>query len=117
GFAADRSGLAADGSGFAGSSGFAVDREPTVDMARAAVAAAREHGADLVVAVGGGSGLDLGQAVAMLLGNGGGPPGGRGMRGAGARGPPGRAAGGASRSAARACRTSRYPPRPVPAPR
>jgi alcohol dehydrogenase class IV len=52
---------------------FAVEGEPTVELARAAVAAAREHRADLVVAVGGGSALDLGKAVAMLLGNGGDP--------------------------------------------
>jgi len=52
---------------------YIVDGEPTVGMAGAAVAAAREHGADLVVAVGGGSVLDLGKAVAMLLGNGGDP--------------------------------------------
>ena len=52
---------------------FAVGAEPTVDLARAGVAAAREHGADVVAAVGGGSVLDLGKAVAMLLGNGGDP--------------------------------------------
>src|SRR5207245_3337075 len=34
---------------------------------------AREHGADVVAAVGGGSVIDLGKAVAMLLGNGGDP--------------------------------------------
>ena len=50
-----------------------VGGEPTVDAARAAVAAAREHGADLVVAIGGGSVIDLGKAVGMLLGNGGDP--------------------------------------------
>jgi alcohol dehydrogenase class IV len=44
--------------------------EPTVDDARDATAAARSHGADVVVAVGGGSVLDLGKAVAALLGNG-----------------------------------------------
>lgn len=44
--------------------------EPTIDDAREAVAAARAHGADVVVAVGGGSALDLGKAVAALLGNG-----------------------------------------------
>ncbi len=48
-------------------------REPTTDSAQAATAAAREHGADVVVAVGGGSVIDLGKAVAMLLGNGGTP--------------------------------------------
>ena len=52
---------------------FAVGAEPTVELARACVAAAREHGADVVAAVGGGSVLDLGKAAAMLLGNGGDP--------------------------------------------
>lgn len=52
---------------------FTVDSEPTVELARAAVASAREHGADVVLGVGGGSVLDLGKAVAMLLGNGGDP--------------------------------------------
>ena len=52
---------------------FAVAAEPTVELARACVAAAREHGADVVAAVGGGSALDLGKAAAMLLGNGGDP--------------------------------------------
>jgi alcohol dehydrogenase class IV len=52
---------------------FAVRGEPTIDVARAAVAAARQHGADVVVAVGGGSVIDLAKAVAMLLANGGDP--------------------------------------------
>lgn len=52
---------------------FAVHGEPTVHIARAATAAARDSGADVVVAIGGGSVLDLGKAVAMLLGNGGDP--------------------------------------------
>jgi alcohol dehydrogenase class IV len=52
---------------------FRVIGEPTVEVARAAVAAAREHEADLVVGIGGGSVLDVGKAVAMLLGNGGDP--------------------------------------------
>jgi len=52
---------------------FPVAGEPTVDLARAGAAAAREHGADVVVAIGGGSVIDLGKAVAMLLGNGGDP--------------------------------------------
>jgi alcohol dehydrogenase class IV len=56
-----------------GTEPYRVAGEPTLDVARAAVAAAREHGADLVVAIGGGSVLDLGKAVAMLLGNGGDP--------------------------------------------
>ena len=52
---------------------FPVAAEPTVELARAGVAAAREHGADAVAAIGGGSVIDLGKAVAMLLGNGGDP--------------------------------------------
>jgi alcohol dehydrogenase class IV len=52
---------------------FAVAGEPTVDLARAGAAAAREHGADVVAAIGGGSVIDTGKAVAMLLGNGGDP--------------------------------------------
>jgi alcohol dehydrogenase class IV len=52
---------------------FPVAAEPTVGLARAGVAAAREHGADVVVAIGGGSVIDTGKAVAMLLGNGGDP--------------------------------------------
>ena len=50
-----------------------VPGEPTIEQARAATAAAREHGADVVAAIGGGSVIDLGKAVAMLLGNGGDP--------------------------------------------
>jgi alcohol dehydrogenase class IV len=50
-----------------------VDGEPTVELAREVTATAREHGADVVVAIGGGSVLDLGKAVAMLLANGGDP--------------------------------------------
>jgi alcohol dehydrogenase class IV len=52
---------------------FPVVGEPTVDLARAGLAVAREHGADVVVAIGGGSVIDAGKAVAMLLGNGGDP--------------------------------------------
>jgi len=52
---------------------FTVGCEPTVDMARTATETARTQGADVVVAIGGGSVLDLGKAVAMLLGNGGDP--------------------------------------------
>jgi alcohol dehydrogenase class IV len=52
---------------------FPVDGEPTVEAARAATSAAREFGVDMVVAIGGGSVIDLGKAVAMLLANGGDP--------------------------------------------
>jgi len=52
---------------------FPVAAEPTVELARAGAAAAREHGAGVVAAIGGGSVIDLGKAVAMLLGNGGDP--------------------------------------------
>jgi alcohol dehydrogenase class IV len=52
---------------------FPVAAEPTVELARAGTAAARAHGADVVAAIGGGSVIDLGKAVAMLLGNGGDP--------------------------------------------
>jgi alcohol dehydrogenase class IV len=61
------------GLGPAAAAVFPVAAEPTVDLVRAAVAAAREHGADLVAAIGGGSVIDTGKAVAMLLGNGGDP--------------------------------------------
>jgi alcohol dehydrogenase class IV len=52
---------------------FPVAGEPTVDLAQAAAAVAREHGADVVAAIGGGSVIDTGKAAAMLLGNGGNP--------------------------------------------
>jgi alcohol dehydrogenase class IV len=52
---------------------FPVAAEPTVETARAAVTAARQHGADVVAAIGGGSVIDTGKAVAMLLANGGDP--------------------------------------------
>ena len=50
-----------------------VAAEPTVELVRAGVAAAREHGADVVAAIGGGSVIDTGKAIAILLGNGGDP--------------------------------------------
>jgi alcohol dehydrogenase class IV len=45
--------------------------EPTVHDVDRALAAAREAGCDVVVALGGGSAIDAGKAVAGLLGNGG----------------------------------------------
>jgi alcohol dehydrogenase class IV len=50
-----------------------VAAEPTIELARAGVAAARAHRADVVAAIGGGSVIDTGKAIAMLLGNGGDP--------------------------------------------
>lgn len=47
-----------------------VAHEPTVDDVRAATEEARTAGVEAVVAVGGGSVLDLGKAVAVLMGNG-----------------------------------------------
>jgi alcohol dehydrogenase class IV len=52
---------------------FAVSGEPTVQLAGDAANIARSQGVDLVIAIGGGSVLDLGKSVAMLLGNGGDP--------------------------------------------
>jgi len=52
---------------------FTVAGEPTIDLARAGITAAREHGADVVAAIGGGSVIDTGKAVAVLLSNGGDP--------------------------------------------
>ena len=72
---------------------FNVAGEPTIEMAQAAVKAAREAKADVVVAIGGGSVLDIGKVVAVMLKNEGelsGLPGGRRQRPApaGAGGPP-----------------------------
>ena len=50
-----------------------VRGEPSVDDARAATATGRGLAADVVVAIGGGSAIDLAKATAMLLGNGGDP--------------------------------------------
>ena len=50
-----------------------VAGEPTVDSARAGVAAGRAANCDVVVAFGGGGALDAGKAIAALLGNGGDP--------------------------------------------
>jgi alcohol dehydrogenase class IV len=52
---------------------YSVRHEPTLDDARQATALARAHQAELVVACGGGSAIDLGKAVAALLANPGDP--------------------------------------------
>lgn len=52
---------------------FYVDSEPTTAMALAGVSAAREADCDIVIGIGGGSVLDTGKAVAILLTNGGEP--------------------------------------------
>ena len=52
---------------------FPVAGEPTVDLARTAIGAARQHGADVIAAIGGGSVIDTAKAVAVLLGNSGDP--------------------------------------------
>jgi alcohol dehydrogenase class IV len=48
---------------------FPIADEPTIDLARAGVAAARAIGAGAVVALGGGSALDGGKAIAALAAN------------------------------------------------
>src|SRR5262249_51844710 len=52
---------------------FAVSGEPTIDAARDAVRLSKGERCDVVVAVGGGSALDLGKAIAALSANGGDP--------------------------------------------
>lgn len=51
----------------------AVQGEPTVDLVREGTARALDAGCDVVVALGGGSAIDAGKAIAALLGNGGDP--------------------------------------------
>lgn len=52
---------------------FPIDGEPTVNIVREGVARAREHKADVIAAIGGGSAIDAGKAIAAVLANGGDP--------------------------------------------
>lgn len=52
---------------------YATPPEPSLDTARRGVDLARTHNCDLVVAIGGGSAIDAGKAIAALLTNGGDP--------------------------------------------
>lgn len=52
---------------------FSVAAEPTVETARAGVAAARAAACDVVIGFGGGSTIDAGKAIAALIANGGDP--------------------------------------------
>lgn len=56
-----------------GAVAFPISGEPTLDAVRAGAAAAREHGADVVVGLGGGAALDAAKVVAALVANGGDP--------------------------------------------
>ena len=52
---------------------FPVDGEPSVETVRNGTALARAEGCDVVVAIGGGSVIDAGKAIAAILANGGDP--------------------------------------------
>ena len=52
---------------------FPMHGEPTVDVVRQGTQLARDEGCDLVIALGGGSAIDAGKAIAALLTNGGDP--------------------------------------------
>jgi alcohol dehydrogenase class IV len=52
---------------------FPVSGEPTIDIVRSGVQSARESGCDVVIALGGGSVIDAGKAIAALLANPGDP--------------------------------------------
>jgi alcohol dehydrogenase class IV len=48
---------------------FQTPGEPTIDLVRDGAARARAHGSDLVIAIGGGSAIDAGKAIAALATN------------------------------------------------
>jgi alcohol dehydrogenase class IV len=52
---------------------FPVQGEPTIDLVQQGTKAARQQGCDMVIAMGGGSAIDAGKAIAALLANGGDP--------------------------------------------
>jgi alcohol dehydrogenase class IV len=52
---------------------FSVSGEPTLEIVRTGVQSAREAGCDVVIALGGGSAIDAGKAIAALLANPGDP--------------------------------------------
>jgi alcohol dehydrogenase class IV len=52
---------------------FSVPAEPTVDLVRDGARRARQAGCDVVIAIGGGSAIDAGKAIAALATNGGEP--------------------------------------------
>jgi alcohol dehydrogenase class IV len=52
---------------------FCVDAEPTVELIRTATNQARAAGCDMAIAIGGGSAIDAGKAVAVMLANAGDP--------------------------------------------
>jgi alcohol dehydrogenase class IV len=52
---------------------FSVPREPTVELVREGAQRAKQAGCDVVIAIGGGSAIDAGKAIAALATNGGEP--------------------------------------------
>ena len=56
-----------------GAATFPIPSEPTMELVREAAAAARAHGAQVVVGLGGGAALDAAKVVAALVTNGGDP--------------------------------------------
>jgi len=50
---------------------FSIAKEPTIDLVREGVRAFRDAGCDMVIAIGGGSAIDAGKAIAAAAANGG----------------------------------------------